>query len=120
VLATTARAGKPFPAPLVVAKRGSRYLAPPDVVAANGRVALTWGSTARRRDVSVQAAVGPPGAIGPPQTVAARTLKQSSFGPQPLIQATLAPSGTVTVLYVEPTEMPPPASQFVLNAADGS
>ena len=119
VLATTARAGKPFPAPLVVAKRGSRYLTPPDVVAANGRVALAWGSTARRRDVSVQAAVGPPGAIGPPQTVAARTLKQSSFGPQPLIRATLAPSGAVTVLYVEPTEMPPPAPQFVLNAADG-
>ena len=94
VLATTARAGKPFPAPLVVAKRGTRYLTPPDVVAANGRVALTWGSTASRRDLGVQAAVGPAGAIGPPQTVVAKTLKQSSFGPQPLIQATLAPDGT--------------------------
>ena len=119
ILATTAPAGKPFPAARVVAKRGGRYLTPPDVAAANGRVALAWGSTAGRRDVSVQAAVGPAGAIGPPQTVAARTLKQSIFGPQPLIQATLAPSGTVTVLYVQPTEMPPPAPQFLLNAADG-
>jgi hypothetical protein len=120
ILATTARAGKAFPAPLVVAKRGVRYLTPPDVAAANGRVALTWGSTARRRDVAVQAAVGAAGAIGAPQTVAARTLKQSSFGPQPLIQPTLAPNGTLTVLYVEPTELPPPAPQFALNAADGS
>jgi hypothetical protein len=119
ILATTARAGKPFPAPLVVAKRGSRYLTPPDVVAANGRAALTWGSTARRRDVSVQAAVGPAGAIGPPQTVASKTLKTSSFGPQPLIQQALAPNGTLTVFYVEPTEQPPPAPTFTLMASDG-
>ena len=89
------------------------------MAAANGRVALTWGSTANRRDLSVQAAVGPPGAIGPPQTVAAKALKQNTFGPQALIQATLAPNGTVTVFYVEPTEMPPPAPAFVLKAADG-
>jgi hypothetical protein len=82
-------------------------------------VALTWGSTANRRDLSVQAAIGRPGAIGPPQTVAAKTLRQNSFGPQSLIQETLAPNGTLTVLYVEPTEMPPPAPQFVLKAADG-
>ena len=82
-------------------------------------MALAWGSMARRRDVSVQATVGPPGAIGPPQTVVARTLKQSSFGPQPLIQQTLAPNGTLTVFYVEPTEQQPPAPAFVLKAADG-
>jgi hypothetical protein len=51
--------------------------------------------------------------------VAAKTLRQNSFGPQSLIQETLAPNGTLTVLYVEPTEMPPPAPQFVLKAADG-
>jgi hypothetical protein len=119
VLATSAQAGRPFPAPQVVAPRGSRYLTPPELVAANGRVALTWGSTANRRDLSVQAAIGRPGAIGPPQTVAAKTLRQNSFGPQSLIQETLAPNGTLTVLYVEPTEMPPPAPQFVLKAADG-
>jgi hypothetical protein len=119
VLATTARAGKPFPAPLVVAKRGRRYLTAPDVAAANGRVALTWGSTAPRRDVSVQAAVGPARAIGPPQTVVVRTLKQSSFEPQPLIQPTLAPNGALTVFYVEPTEQPPPAPAFALEAFDG-
>ena len=119
VLATTARAGKPFAAPRVVARRGLRYLTPPEVAAANGRVALTWGSTANRRDLSVQAAVGPSGAIGPPQTVAAKALKQNAIGPQDLIQATLAPNGTMTVLYVEPTEMPPPAPAFVLKAADG-
>jgi hypothetical protein len=88
-------------------------------VAANGRVGLAWASMARRRDVSVQAAVGPPGAIGPPQTVVAKTLKQSSFGPQPLIQQTLAPDGTLTVFYVEPTEQQPPAPTYVLKAADG-
>jgi hypothetical protein len=89
------------------------------VAAANGRVALTWGSTANRRDMGVQAAVGPSGALGPVQTVAAKTLKQRSFGPQPLIRETLAPNGTVTVFYVEPTELPPPAPAFVLKAADG-
>ena len=104
---------------LVVARRGRRYLTPPDVAAANGRVALTWGSTASRRDLSVQAAVGPAGAIGPPQTVVAKTLTQSSFGPPPLIQETIAPNGTVTVFYVEPTELAPPAPAFVLKAADG-
>jgi hypothetical protein len=119
VLATTAQAGTPFPAPQVVARRGRRYLTSPDVVAAQGRVALIWGSTASRRSVSVQAAVGPTGAIGPPETVVAKTLKQSSFGPQPLIQATLAPDGTATVFYVEPTEMQAPAPAFVLKAADG-
>jgi hypothetical protein len=119
VLATTAQVGRPFPAPQVVAKRGRRYLTPPVVAAANGRVALTWGSTANRRDLSVQSAIGSPGAIGPPQTVAAKTLKQNSFGPQGLIQGTLAPNGVVTVFYVEPTEMQPPAPAFVLNAADG-
>ena len=119
ILATSAQAGRPLPAPQVVAKRGRRYLTPPDVAVANGRVALAWGSAAGRRDVGVQAAVGPSGAIGPPQTVVAKTLKQSSFGPQPVIQVTLAPNGTETVFYVEPTEAPPTAPQFVLKAADG-
>jgi hypothetical protein len=50
----------------------------------------------------------------------AKTLKQSTFGPQPLIQATLAPDGTATVLYVDPSELPPPAPSFALKAADGS
>jgi hypothetical protein len=119
VLAATTQVGRPFPAPQVVARRGRRYLTPPGVAAANGRVALTWGSTANRRNLAVQAAVGPAGAIGPPQTVAAKTLKQSSFGFQRLIEETLAPNGAVTVFYVEPTEMPPPAPAFVVNAADG-
>jgi len=119
VLATTAQAGRPFPVPQVVVKRGLRYLTPPGVAAANGRVVLSWGSTANRRNLAVQAAVGPAGAIGPPQTVAAKTLKQTTYGPQPLIQEALAPNGVVTVFYVEPTEMPPPAPAFVLNAADG-
>ena len=91
ILATSAQAGRPLPAPQVVAKRGRRYLTPPDVAAANGRVALAWGSAAGRRDVGVQAAVGPSGAIGPPQTVVAKTLKQSSFGLQPVIQVDARP-----------------------------
>ena len=33
---------------------------------------------------------------------------------------TLAPDGAETVFYVEPTEMAPPAPQFVLKAADGA
>lgn len=119
VLATTAQAGRPLPAPQIVAKRGSRYLTAPSVAAANGRVALAWGSAAGRRAVGVQAAVGPPGAIGSPQTVVAKTLNQASFAPRPSIQVTIAPGGTATVFYAEPTEMPPPAPQFVLKAADG-
>jgi hypothetical protein len=120
VLATTAQAGQPFPVARVVAKRARRYLAPPTVAAANGRVALAWGVSGARRDLGVQAAVGRPGAIGPPQTVAAETLKNRGFGAQTLIRATLAPNGTATVLYAVPTEMPPPAPAFALMASDGS
>ena len=83
ILATTAQAGRPLPAPQVVAKRGSRYLTPPAVAAANGRVALAWGSAAGRRAVGVQAAVGRPGAIGSPQTVVAKTLNQAPSRPSP-------------------------------------
>jgi len=120
VLATTAQAGKPFPVVRVVAKRARRYLAPPTVVAANGRVALAWGVSGDRRDLGVQAAVGRPAAIGSPQTVAAETLTNRGFGAQTLISATLAPNGTATVLYAVPTEMPPPAPAFALMASDGS
>jgi hypothetical protein len=119
VLATTAQAGRPLPAPQVVAKRGSRYLTQPTVAAANGRVALAWASAASRRDAGVQAAVGRPGAIGSPQTVVAKTLNQATFAPEPVIQVALAPDGAATVFYVEPTEMAPPAPAFVLKAADG-
>ena len=119
ILATTAQAGRPLPAPQVVAKRGSRYLTAPTVAAADGRVALAWASAASRRDAGVQAAVGRPGAIGSPQTVVAKTLNQATFAPEPLIQVALAPDGAATVFYVEPTELPPPTDQFALKAADG-
>jgi hypothetical protein len=120
ILATTARAGAPFPAPRVVAAGGGLYRTPPAVAAAAGRVALTWGSAPNRHELGVQAAVGRVGAIGPAATVASRTLKTSSFGSQPLIQNALAPDGTATVLFVVPTDMPPPAPTFALMASDGS
>jgi hypothetical protein len=83
-------------------------------------VALTWGSALNRRELGVQAAVGPVGAIGPADTVATRTLKGSSFGSQPLIQNALAPDGTATVFFVMPTDKAPPAPTFALMASDGS
>jgi hypothetical protein len=120
ILATTARAGAPFPAPRVAAAGGGLYRTPPAVAAAAGRVALTWGSAPNRHELGVQAAVGRVGAIGPAATVMSRTLKTSSFGSQPLIQNALAPDGTATVLFMAPTDMPPPAPTFALMASDGS
>jgi len=120
ILATTARAGAPFPAPHVVAAGGDLYLTPPTVAAAAGRVALTWGSALNRRELGVQAAVGRVGAIGPAETVATRTLEGSSFGSEPLIQNALAPDGTATVFFVMPTDKVPPAATFALMASDGS
>ena len=119
VLATTAQAGRPFPAPRVVARRGLRYLTPPDVAAANGRVALTWGSTANRRDLSVQAAVGPSGAIGPPQTVAAKTLKQNASGPSPSSRRRSLPTARRRCSTSSPPRCRRRRPQFVLKAADG-
>jgi hypothetical protein len=83
-------------------------------------VAVAWGSAPNRHELGVQAAVGRVGAIGPAATVASRTLKTSSFGSQPLIQNALATPGTATVLFVVPTDMPPPAPTFALMASDGS
>jgi hypothetical protein len=57
---------------------------------------------------------------GPAETIASKTLKTSSFGSQPLIQNALAPDGTATVLFVMPTDSPPPAPTFALMASDGS
>jgi hypothetical protein len=104
----------------VVAAGGGLYCTPPTVAAAAGRVALSWGSTPNRHELGVQAAVGRVGAIGPAETVARKTLKTSSYGSPPLIQNALAPDGTATVLFVMPTDSPPPAPTFALMASDGS
>jgi hypothetical protein len=117
ILAATAQAGRPFPAPRVVAPRRGRYLTPPLLAAANGRVALAWAFAANRRDLGVQAALGPPGAIGPPETVVRKTLT-SVFATQAPIAVALDPVGIATVLYVEPPATVTPTPVFRLLAAD--
>jgi hypothetical protein len=106
VLATTAAAGERFPAPQTVASGGRLYRGTPAVTAADGRVAMSWGFQAGRNDFGVQAVVGRPPALGPPQTLA-RFSDVPSYGGLPPSVPTLAPAGVATVVYVASVGKPP-------------
>jgi hypothetical protein len=119
VLATTAAAGERFPAPQTVASGGRLYRGTPAVTAADGRVAMSWGFQAGRNDFGVQAVVGRPPALGPPQTLA-RFSDVPSYGGLPPSVPTLAPAGVATVVYVASVGKPPAVPVVRLLAADGS
>jgi hypothetical protein len=119
VLATTAAAGERFPAPQRVASGGRLYRGTPAVTAADGRVAMSWGFQAGRNDFGVQAVVGRPPALGPPQTLA-RFSDVPSYGGLPPSVPTLAPAGVATVVYVASVGKPPAVPVVRLLAADGS
>jgi hypothetical protein len=118
VLAATAQAGERFGVPRAVASGSGLYRAPPAVTAAGGRIAMTWGFQARRKEFGVQAVVGRPRAPGPPQTLV-RVPDQPSYGGLPRSVATLAPSGVATVVFLESVAKPPAVPVVRLLAADG-
>jgi hypothetical protein len=119
VLATTATAGERFPAPQTVAAGGRLYRAQLSLTAAEGRVAMSWRFQAARNDFGVQAIVGRPGGLGPPQTLA-RFSDVPSYGGLPPSVATLAPTGVATVVYVASVGKPPAVPVVRLLAAAGS
>lgn len=101
IVATSARAGEPFPAPRVVVTRQGPDVTTPVVAGADGRAVLAWGFEASRRDFGVQAAIGPARAGGPVQPVAHWTLPSGYFANTPTVAASIVPDGTATVFYVE-------------------
>ena len=104
VRSAAARDGGPFSAPREVATRRSGYFSTPAVAAAGGRAALAWGLQPARNALGVQAAIGPAGIPGPPQTVVAKQLQPGYYRSPPAITLALDPNGTATVLYEEPVE----------------
>ena len=104
VRSATARNGGPFSAPHQVATRRSRYFSTPSVAAAGGRAALAWGLQPTRNALGVQAAIGPAGVLGPPETVVAKQLQPGYYRSPPAIALALDPNGTATVLYEESVE----------------
>jgi hypothetical protein len=89
------------------------------IATAGGRAVLAWSFVAGRRQVGVQAAVGPVGAPGPPQTVADITVPSRFFLSEPHVAATIDPQGPATVLFGQPSPAPNDAGlQWRLVAAD--
>jgi hypothetical protein len=120
VRASTARVGRPFAAAREVAARHTRFFTTPAVAAAGGRAALAWGLSPTRTDLGVQAAIGPAGGPGAPQTVVAKPLSPGYYRSPPAIAVALDPNGTATVLYEEPVDGPNGVVATRLMAAEGS
>jgi hypothetical protein len=119
VRTATATPGHGFGKSRALTASGTRSSQSLSVAAANGRVALAWGYRRDSRHVGVQATVGRPGALGPPQTIAAVTLGGNFFVTTPSARITLAPSGAATALAVLPTEPAPRQIASRLVAIDG-
>jgi hypothetical protein len=98
---------------------GTRSSQSLSLAAANGRVAVAWGYKRDSRHVGVEATVGRPNALAPPQTIAAVTLGGNFFVTTPSAHVTLAPSGAATALAVLPTEPAPRQIASRLVAIDG-
>jgi hypothetical protein len=117
----SARAGHPFAAAHTLVARRDRRFGSPAIATAGGRAVLAWSFVAGRRQVGVQAAVGPAGAPGPAQTVADITMPSRFFLSEPHVAATIDPQGPATVLFGQPSPAPNDAGlQWRLVAADGS
>jgi hypothetical protein len=119
VRAATAASGHGFGTPRVVAPRSTRERGSLSIAAAAGRVAVAWGDKRDRKHGGVQATVGRPQALAPPQTIAAVTLVDDFFVATPSARITLAPSGVATALAVLPTEPAPRQVASRLVAIDG-
>jgi hypothetical protein len=119
VRTATAAPGHGFGTPRALTANGTRSSQSLSLAAANGRVALAWGYKRDSHHVGVQATIGRPGALGPPQTIAAVTLVGNFFVTTPSARITLSPSGTATALAVLPTELTPKQISTRLIASDG-
>jgi hypothetical protein len=104
VRSATARVGGPVSAAREVAAHRTYHLSTPAVAAAGGRVVLAWGLDAIRHEFGVQAAIGPAGRPGPPQTVVAERQQRDYYRSPAAITVALDPDGAATVLYEEPVE----------------
>ncbi len=120
VRSATARIGRPFAGAREVAARHTRYFGTPAVAAAGGRAALAWGLSPTRTELGVQAAVGPAGRPGTPQTVVAKRLSPGYYRSPPAITVALDPNGAATVLYEEPVDGANGPVMTRLMAAEGS
>jgi hypothetical protein len=119
IASATAAPGRPFGTPREVAPPSGGYHTPPSIAAANGRVAIAWGTAADLRHIALKAAVGPAGAPGPPQTVTTKTLTRA-IPAVPPVRATIDAGGTATVVYGEPVEATTgPAFSWRVLAVDG-
>jgi hypothetical protein len=119
VRTATAAPSHNFGKPRALTASGTRSSQSLSLAAANGRVAVAWGYKRDSRHVGVEATVGRPGALGPPQTIAAVTLGGNFFVTTPSARITLAPSGAATALAVLPTEPAPRQIASRLVAIDG-
>jgi hypothetical protein len=119
VRTATAAPGHAFATPRALAANGARDNQSLSIAAANGRVALAWGYKRDSRHVGVRAAVGPAGALGPVQPVAAVTLVGNFFITTPSARVALGPTGAATVLAVLPSQPAPKQIATRLVAADG-
>jgi len=116
----SARPGRPFGVARTIVARRDRRFGAPAIAAAGGRAVLAWSFVAGRRHVGVQAAVGPAGAPGSPQTVADTTVPSRFFLSEPHVAATIDPQGPATVLFGQPSPAPNDAGlQWRLVASDG-
>ena len=119
VRTATAAPGHAFGKSRVLTASGTRSSQSLSLAAANGRVAVAWGYKRDSRHVGVQATVGRPQALGPPQTIAAVTLADGFYVTAPSARVTLAPSGAATAFAVLPTEPAPRQISNRLVAIDG-
>jgi hypothetical protein len=119
VRTATAAPSHNFGKPRALTASGTRSRQSLSLAAANGRVAVAWGYKRDSRHVGVEATVGRPGALGPPQTIAAVTLGGNFFVTTPSARITLASSGAATALAVLPTEPAPRQIASRLVAIDG-
>jgi hypothetical protein len=115
----TAAPGHGFGAPHTVTAKGTRYRQSLSLAAVNGRVALAWGYKRDSRHLGVQATVGSPTALPPPQTVASAALTGNFYLTPPTAHVTLGPTGAATVLAVLPAQPDPKSIASRLIATDG-
>jgi hypothetical protein len=119
VRTVTAASGHAFGKSRMLTASGTRSSQSLSLAAANGRVAAAWGYKRDSRHVGVQATVGRPQVLGPPQTIAAVTLVGDFFVTTPSARVTLAPSGAATAFAVLPTEPAPRQISSRLVAMEG-
>jgi hypothetical protein len=119
VRTATAATGHGFGTARSVAAGTTRYRQALSLAAVNGRVALAWGYKSDSRHIGVQAAIGRPGAIRPPQTIASSTVVGDFLTDVPTARITLDATGAATVVAIVASEPAPQKLSTRLIAVDG-